>query len=170
MIRSLRQSDRQMVIALGILLPGAFAVGIVARKPAPLVSEFPAALAAAPHLFENIEWRRVDLFKNSPIKVSLLCEHRGAGAFAFAFSAAEDFAQPDLLVYWISGTSNFTNALPENAQLLGILIHFPTWSCPSKPPPRPVCCCYTASPTTKSWMCPSQSASMLQPRNSLGNS
>lgn len=120
MIRSLRQSDRQMVIALGILLPGAFAVGIVARKPAPLVSEFPAALAAAPHLFENIEWRRVDLFKNSPIKVSLLCEHRGAGAFAFAFSAAEDFAQPDLLVYWISGTSNFTNALPENAQLLGI--------------------------------------------------
>jgi hypothetical protein len=36
-----------------------------------------------------------------------------------SFSAAKDFVKPDLLAYWSAGNSNITNALPDNAILLG---------------------------------------------------
>ncbi len=119
MIRPLRQRHRQIVIALGIFLPVAFGVGIAARKPAPLVIELPAALEVASQPFKIIEWQRADLFTKAPIQVRLLREHSGAGKFAITLSAAKDFVKPDLLVYWIAGSPNITDTLPENAQLLG---------------------------------------------------
>jgi hypothetical protein len=119
MIRRLRQRHRHVVIALGICLPGLFAVGIAARKPAPMVNELPAALAAARQPSENFEWQRADLFMKSPVQVRLLREPSNSGAFAISFSAAKDFVKPDLLVYWVAGSPEIADSLPEGARLIG---------------------------------------------------
>jgi hypothetical protein len=119
MIRPLRKHHCRIVIALALFLPVAFTVGIAARKPIPVTSQLPSSLAIATPPFENVEWQRADLFAKSAIQVRLLREHSGAGKFAVALSAAEDFVRPDLLVYWSAGNPDVTNALPDNAVLLG---------------------------------------------------
>ncbi|MEY4918535.1 MAG: hypothetical protein RL616_2448 [Verrucomicrobiota bacterium] len=119
MIRSLRQRHRRIAIVLGMFLSVAFAVGLAARKPMPLEKELPAAFTA-PRQFEKVGWQRADLFAKSPVQVRLLRGKNGAGKFAAALSAANDFTKPDLLVYWVSGNPNLTNTLPDNAILLGV--------------------------------------------------
>ena len=120
MIRPLRQRHRHMVVALGVFLPVALAVGIAARKPVPGVTSLPKELVASPREFAATEWERADLFTKTPIQVRLLRESTGAGRFAVAFSAAKDFVKPDLIVYWVAGISNITDTLPENSRLLGV--------------------------------------------------
>ena len=120
MILRLRQRHRHMVIVLGIFLPLAFAVGIAARKPVPGMTSLPKELVASPHNFAVTEWERADLFMKIPIRVRLLRERAGAGRFAVEFSAPKDFVKPDLIVYWVPGNPNSTDALPENARLLGV--------------------------------------------------
>ena len=120
MIRPLRQRHRRMVIVLGVFLPIAFAVGIAARKPVPGMASLPKELAASPHKFAVTEWERANLFTKTPIQVRLLRESAGAGHFAVEFSAARDFVKPDLIVYWVAGSPNVTDTLPDNARLLGV--------------------------------------------------
>jgi hypothetical protein len=119
MIRPLRQRHRHFVIALGIFLPVAFAVGIAARRAVPEVNSLPKELAPAVAQFEAQEWQRADLFTKSPVQVRLMREHSGAGKFAVEFSAAKDFVKPDLIVYWVAGNPTITDKLPDNAILLG---------------------------------------------------
>ena len=119
MIRPLRQRHHHIVIALGIFLPVAFAVGIAARKPVPEASSLPKELATAVTQFESQEWQRADLFTKSPVQVRLMREHSGAGKFAVELSAAKDFVKPDLIVYWVAGNPTITDKLPDNAILLG---------------------------------------------------
>ncbi len=120
MIRPLRQRHRRMVIVLGVFLPIAFAVGIAARKPVPGMASLPKELPASPHKFAVTEWERANLFTKTPIQVRLLRESAGAGQFAVEFSAAKDFVKPDLIVYWVAGSPNVTDTLPDNARLLGV--------------------------------------------------
>lgn len=120
MIRPLRQRHRRMVIVLGVFLPVAFAVGIAARKPVPGMTSLPKELVASPQKFTVTEWERADLFTKTPILVRLLRESAGAGRFAVEFSSAKDFVRPDLIVYWVAGSPNVTDTLPDNARLLGV--------------------------------------------------
>src|SRR5690348_2960028 len=101
MIRPLRQRHRRMVIVLGILLPVAFAAGVVARKPSSTIATLPTALAMTPQHFEIVDWERENLFAKTPIRVRLLREKSRAEHSAVAFSAPKDFVKPDLIVYWI---------------------------------------------------------------------
>lgn len=119
MLLSLRRHHRHIFIALRVLLPVAFAVGVVARKSVPTMNELPVALVAAPQKFEAVEWERADLFAKSPIGVRLLREQKDAGRFAISFSAVKDFVKSDLIVYWVAGNPNITAPLPDNAILLG---------------------------------------------------
>ena len=119
MIRPLRQLHRRVFIALGILLPIAFVVGIAARKPTPVVAELPAALAAGSPTFAATEWERDGLFPKSPVQVRLLREQKKSGRFALALIAAKDFVKPDLIVYWVAGTPALADALPDKVILLG---------------------------------------------------
>src|SRR6266436_5958076 len=119
MIRPLRKRHRRMVIVLGVLLPVAFAVGIAARKPLPGMTSLPKELVGSPQKFAVTQWERADLFTKAPIQVRLLRESAGAGHLAVEFSAAKDFVKPDLIVYWVTGSQNITDTLPENARLLG---------------------------------------------------
>jgi len=119
MIRPLRQRHRRMVIALGILLPIAFALGIAGRKAVPYMDALPANLAATPQKFEVNEWERADLFIKSPIKVRLLREQSKSGRVAVEFSAPTEFVRPDLMVYWVAGEAKLSDTFPDSAQLLG---------------------------------------------------
>jgi len=120
MIRPLRQRHRRMITIIGVLLPIAFAAGIGARRPAPTVATLPTALATTQRHFEAVEWERADLFTKTPIQVRLLRESAGAGHFAVEFSAARDFVKPDLIVYWVAGSPNVTDTLPDKVRLLGV--------------------------------------------------
>jgi hypothetical protein len=120
MIRPLRQRHRRMVIVLGVLVPVAFAVGIAARKPVAGMASLPKELVASPQQFAISEWERADLFTKTQIRVRLLRESAGAAHFAVKFSAAKDFVKPDLIVYWVAGSPNLTDTLPDNARLLGV--------------------------------------------------
>jgi len=120
MIRPLRQQHRRMLTVIGVLLPVAFVAGIAARKPAPTVTTLPAALAMPSQHFEAVEWERADLFTKTPIQVRLLRERAGAGRSAVALSSPHDFLKPDLIVYWVAGSPNTTDKLPDNARLLGV--------------------------------------------------
>ncbi len=120
MIRPLRQRHRRMVIVLGVFLPIPFLIGIAARKSVPGMTSLPQELVASPQKFAVTEWERADLFTKTPIQVRLLRESAGAGHFAVEFSAARDFVKPDLIVFWVAGSPNVTDTLPDNARLLGV--------------------------------------------------
>jgi hypothetical protein len=119
MIRPLRQRHRRTFFSLGIFLPVAFAVGIAARKPLPEIKSLPNEISPAINSFAAEVWSLADFFSKSPVQIRLLREQSGTGKFAVALSAAKDFVKPDLLVYWLNGNPNVTNALPDNAILLG---------------------------------------------------
>ncbi len=119
MIRSLRQRHRRTFLTLGIFLPVVFVLGIAARKPLPEIKSLPSEISPAISSSAAEVWSRADFFPNSPVQTRLLREQGGTGKFAVAFSAAKDFVKPDLLVYWLDGNPNATNALPDNAILLG---------------------------------------------------
>jgi len=119
MIHSLRQRHRRTFLTLGIFLPIAFAVAIAARKRLPEVNALPPELAPASATYANEVSKRVDLFSKGPVEVRLLREKSGAGKFVISLSAPRDYVKPDLLVYWSAGNAASTNALPDNAILLG---------------------------------------------------
>ena len=125
MIRPLRQRHRQIVIALGAILPVAFTVGISVRNPVPKVATLPAGLVASPRAFAATIWERSDLFAKTAIRVRLVRENAISGRFALELSAPGTFAKPDLIVYWIGGSSKITETLPENAVLLGAFNSMP---------------------------------------------
>ena len=119
MIRPLRQRHRRMVVGLGVLLPIAFAVGIVARKPVPVAASLPAALVQPSPAFAAAEWDRSDLFAKAHIKIQLLRESADSRRLAVKFFADNNFVKPDLIAYWIAGEAPVTDSVPDSAQLLG---------------------------------------------------
>jgi hypothetical protein len=119
MIRPLRQRHRRIVVGFGILLPIAFATGIVARKPVPVVASLPAALIQPSSAFAAAEWGRSDLFARTHFKVQLRRENAGSRRLAVEFFAGSNFVKPDLIVYWIAGDASITDSVPDSAQLLG---------------------------------------------------
>jgi hypothetical protein len=114
MILALRQRHRRIVIALGIILPVAFVVGVGLRKAPPLRATSP--LLADLQNMEVQLWERGDLFLKVPVRVRLF--HTPAYS-TIQFLPGPAFAKPDLLAYWVAGGSAITDVLPSNAKLLG---------------------------------------------------
>src|SRR5262249_24700649 len=119
MIRPLRQRHRHIVIAMGVVLPIVFTMGVVARKPAPTVPSLPAKPGAPQFSSATTVWDRSDLFAKTAIQVRLLLESNSSGRFALELSAPQDFVRPDMLVYWVAQSSKTTDTIPDNAMLLG---------------------------------------------------
>lgn len=118
MIISLRQRHRRMFAVLGVLLPIAFVVGIVARREVPRVATLPPELSSWSQTFTATGYDRADLFTNSPVRVQLWRE-QNTGRSAVGFVAAKDFVKPDLIAYWLAGHPTATDKLPPEATLLG---------------------------------------------------
>lgn len=119
MIRPLRQRHRRMIIALGLFVPIAFAVGIAARKPLPEMDSLPKEILPVAASSTPEVWCRTDLFPKSSVQARLLRGQSDAATFAMTFSVARDFVKPDLLVYWVVANSKITDTLPDGAILLG---------------------------------------------------
>ena len=111
-----------MVIALGIFLPVAFAVGIAARRPVPTGHSLSATLAGEPLHFENVVWDRSDMWAQRAIRTRLLSDKPDGKRFAVELSAVNDIVKPDLIVYWVPGNPKIEEALPDNATLLGAFV------------------------------------------------
>src|SRR5882724_10568427 len=114
MILALRQRHRRMMIALGIILPAAFVVGVGLRKAPPL--------RATPPLLADLQgmevqlWEKSDLFPKVPVRVRLF--HTPAYS-TIQFLPRRAFVKPDLLAYWAAGNPAITEILPSSAKLLG---------------------------------------------------
>jgi len=118
MIRSLRRRHRVIVCTLGVLLPVAFATGIVARKLVPVAATMPSVLAGQGNDFGRVLWTKTDIWPGQRIITSLRRDSTGSVAVELMF---RDLAKPDVLVYWAAGKEEVIEGLPVNARLLGAL-------------------------------------------------
>ena len=119
MIYRLRQQHRRIVIALSLFLPVTFVVGISARRPVPVDPDVSVSSSAPVSAFKLVVWERPTLFAKSPVEVRLVQAPALAGLVALELSTTGDFVQPDLMVYWVAGNPKLTDALPDQAILLG---------------------------------------------------
>ena len=108
-----------MFAVIGVLLPIAFAIGITARKPVPIVNNLPAEFRMTSQSMIASDWEYTDIFTNVPVQVHLLRNRTTEGRFVVALSAENNFTRPDLLAYWLPNYPQSTNSLPEDAVLLG---------------------------------------------------
>lgn len=142
MIRPLRQRHRVTICAIGVILPIAFAAGISARRPIPVVASVPPELGGTAKEFGKVVWSKADLWPEQRIITLLRRDAAGEVAVELMF---RDLVKPDVLVYWAPetrarpssssslSTSHATqnNTLPFDARLLGALanraaLHIPS--------------------------------------------
>ncbi len=114
MILVLRQRHRRLMIALGIILPIAFVVGVGLRQAPPLRITPPLQADLQPAEIQS--WEKNDLFQKVPVRVRLFYTPAYA---AIQFLPGRGFAKPDLLAYWAGGRPATTETLPSHAKLLG---------------------------------------------------
>ena len=127
MIRPLRQWHRRIVCSLGVLLPVAFAVGLLARRQVPIAANIPSELSGLASDAGEVVWTKADLWPDQHITTSLRRDSPGCLSVGFMF---QDIAKPDVLVYWAAGRMPAGEGLPDNARLIGALsnrvsLHFP---------------------------------------------
>ena len=118
MIRPLRRRHRVIVIALSVVVPAAFALGIATRKAVP------AQGAAAPGLSREVPrhqelWSRYDLWEKRAIRTRLLSDTTGSGQLAVELISNDQIVRPDVLAYWAPGERKAEDTPPDDAILLG---------------------------------------------------
>ncbi len=111
-----------MFAIIGVLLPLAFGVGIVARRTVPETSILPPELSTtSAQTFTATGYERDDAFEDAPVRIRLWRD-LSTGQFAIGFSAPRDFVKPDLIAYWITSQPTNRTELPTNAVLLGSFV------------------------------------------------
>lgn len=118
MILPLRLRHRRVFAIMGVLLPIAFVFGIAARRPVPSKEKLPMLVAGSSENFVPAGEELESLFHRPSIRVRPL-HQPGSSRRAIRLVATADFAEPDLLVYWVPGSPAVTNQLPATATLLG---------------------------------------------------
>lgn len=119
MILPLRRHHRRVFTVIGIILPMALIAGIAARKPVPTAMLSPKLFPGG-GAFPAEQWERSDLFTKALIHIRLLRETANTKRLAIELSAPKDFVKADLLVYWLPAESKITDAIPDDAILLGV--------------------------------------------------
>ena len=113
-----------MVLALGVLLPAAFSLGIASRNSMPLLRELPGNLPHQPVSSYNAAWVREDLWEKSQLRTRLL-RISTQPTLALEVTAPEPIVKPDVLLYWIPGNPQIQESLPNGAVLLGAWMQDP---------------------------------------------
>ncbi|NNM88785.1 MAG: hypothetical protein HKL95_09745 [Phycisphaerae bacterium] len=119
MIRPLRQRHRRQILVLGVILPLGLGLGLAGRQSVPAVSALPASLTPASITLGSVAGQSNQLFSKRPVVIRLWNSPAGTGGRAVSFSAAADFINPDLMVYWVAGPAARIETLPPKAILLG---------------------------------------------------
>jgi len=118
MIRPLRQRHRVILFGLSAFLPALFVMGIVSRKPVPVLPSLPSALARQVVPVRESLWVREDLWEKGPMRTRLLTEPNHS-SLAVEIVAREPIVRPDMLVYWVPGAAALGDSLPNDAVFLG---------------------------------------------------
>jgi len=124
MTLKLRSRHRLTFAVLGVLLPTVFVAGIVLRRAVPETAALSPELSPQIQTFTATGREFGELFSNSPVHVSLWHDIPG-DQYAVGFTAAREFAKPDLLVYWNAGQPAEITQLPTQATLLGAFVAGP---------------------------------------------
>lgn len=118
MTRSLRQRHRRIVCTLAVVLPVAFAAGLLARRPVPMAASAPPGLLEPSGRLDSVAWRKEHLWPGHRIITTLRRDPAGAASVELE---PGDLAKPDVLAYWVGGGNSVGTGLPDNARLLGAL-------------------------------------------------
>ena len=118
MIRPLRQRHRMLVLTLSAFLPAAFVLGIASRRSVPLLASLPSGLSPQPARTYQSVWVREDLWEQKPLRTRLLSDPITSN-LALEVTATTPVILPDVLLYWVAGTSKLDHSLPSDAVLLG---------------------------------------------------
>jgi len=118
MIRPLRRRHRLIVSVLGVVLPTAFAAGLAARKPVPVSTALPTAIAGRSVEFATVLWTKTALWPGHEISTRIRRSALGSLALDLA---VQQLPKADVLVYWVAGAETAGDGLPKNARLLGAL-------------------------------------------------
>ncbi len=136
MIQKLRTRHRRMTLALLVVLPVGWLVGMAGRQATPFTAELPEGAKDSVAAFSEERWSEVDLFpQHGPdrvgMRVELLAETAPGRRLALVLGAQREYfvnaPQPpaDVLVYWWpgagTGEAGATAELPKEARLLGAL-------------------------------------------------
>lgn len=136
MIHKLRTRHRRMTLALMVVLPVGWLVGLAGRPATPFTAELPEGAKDSVAGFSEERWSAVDLFPQEGadrvgMRVKLLAEAAPGTRSAFLLGAQREYfinASPppaDVLVYWWpgagTGLAGATAELPKEARLLGAL-------------------------------------------------
>lgn len=120
MTRLLRERHRLTIFTLGLVLPMAFAAGLMARRPVPIVGSVPPELAVTTGAFGTTVWTNDNLWAGKHIVTGL--RRDAAGALAVELRSG-DLVKADVLVYWLASQTQGGNRLPDQARLLGALLN-----------------------------------------------
>jgi len=123
MIRPLRQRHRIMITTLSVIIPTAFALGIVRRNQLPSSDSFPAGAAAEIYSYTEL-WSRNDLWDKALIRTRLLRSTSRPQRLVIELTSMKQIVRPDLLAYWVPGNARTSDTLPDSAFLLGSFTQF----------------------------------------------
>src|SRR5258708_14630177 len=119
MTRSLRQRHREIVLALGVLVPAAFATGLAVRKPIPVVPALPSRVVEGTQRRTVTIWTRDDAWESGSIRTRLIADVSDPARFAIELAPKAEVVHPDILFYWVGAERKLQDSLPEDAYLLG---------------------------------------------------
>jgi len=112
MIQPLRSLHRRTFLTLAIVLPAILLAGLGARRPRP--AEGTVAMPASAYLTRKAD----NLWKVHAIRSDFYGDREHPQQTRLLLTPAQDFGEPDLLLYW-SNSEPQENALPPDARLLG---------------------------------------------------
>ena len=112
-----------VVLALSVVVPVAFVLGITSRRVVPLVASMPSGfgIQSAPSL---ARWARDELWEKEQLRTQLLENSTGSN-LSLEVTAPEPIVRPDVLLYWSPGNLEIGESVPNNAILLGAWIQEP---------------------------------------------
>lgn len=118
MIRPLRQRHQRIFLALGMLLPVVFFVGLAMRRSVPTLAASAAPFAPV-QTFGQVVVERNDFFPKSEVTTRLWRNPAVGGGFAVSLIAGKSFLEPDVMVYWTAQAAPKDGTLPADSVWLG---------------------------------------------------
>jgi hypothetical protein len=115
MIQSLRTAHRRVFVALAFILPTLLVAGLGARRQQSRAAD--RRVSQMPTSFQLVK-RSGNLWQKHSLQVEFYRDSSRTGKTDVVLNPAEDWNEPDLLLYW-SPESPEGNSLPPKAQLMG---------------------------------------------------
>lgn len=109
-----------MIVALAVVLPVLYGLGLAARQSIPPMQELPGELRSSlPKSFVSVS-QREDLRGDARVRLIIARDESAPERYAVAVGLLDDVERADLLAYWSEAAGN-EGRLPGDARLLGAI-------------------------------------------------